>query len=327
MNLVLANIDYRTHVTDEGDQLQRGLESAGWALCGHGYERRIGERDGFAEFAGNETDVSEILRTSKSDIVFVQDPRDWDRRHPGCFNHAVSFKNISALADSPAFKVVVVKDAGSCIDYQRDFAKQIGANAAAIYYHEQSVRRVAPWLSGMRLIRTYHSVDAATIAKLNLTKQRNRGIVTGAVSDVYPLRRSAFNNAAELGIDAIAHPGYGNNGCHTPGYLARLTGYRVHVATASRYHFALRKIIESVACGCTPVTNLPAYDRLPEIDEVLVRVPDNISVQDLKSAIDSAEQAWDADRAVYFSRKACEFYDWAAAGHRLNRSIMAEAGV
>jgi hypothetical protein len=32
--LVLANIDYRRHMTDEGEQLQAGLEAAGWILAG-----------------------------------------------------------------------------------------------------------------------------------------------------------------------------------------------------------------------------------------------------------------------------------------------------
>jgi hypothetical protein len=58
-----------------------------------------------------------------------------------------------------------------------------------------------------------------------------------------------------------------------------------HVATASSYHFALRKIIESVACGCTPVTNLPAYDVLPEIDPVLVRIDDDATEAQIGEAI------------------------------------------
>ena len=93
------------------------------------------------------------------------------------------------------------------------------------------------------------------------------------------------------------------------------------VATASRFHFALRKIIESVAVGCAPITNLPAWDVLPEIDEALVRVPDSISTSDLRSVIDEAERAWDLDRARHFAARACDFYDYRAAGLRLDAAI------
>ena len=100
---------------------------------------------------------------------------------------------------------------------------------------------------------------------------------------------------------------------------------QIHVATASRFHFALRKIIESVAVGCVPVTNLPAWDVLPEIDDALVRVPDAISMGDLRGVIDAAERGWDLDRARHFAERALEFYDYRAAGLRLDAAILEAA--
>ena len=56
--LVLANRDYLTHITDEGEQLQSGLAHAGWILAGYGYG------DGC-------TDVSTLIARYKPSIVFV----------------------------------------------------------------------------------------------------------------------------------------------------------------------------------------------------------------------------------------------------------------
>jgi hypothetical protein len=98
-------------------------------------------------------------------------------------------------------------------------------------------------------------------------------MVSGAASNAYPLRQRVIRDALDLGVDVLRHPGYGNQGPRTPEYMRHLAGYKVHVATASMYGFALRKIIESVAMGCTVVTDLPAYDVLPEIDGALVQGP------------------------------------------------------
>jgi hypothetical protein len=94
------------------------------------------------------------------------------------------------------------------------------------------------------------------------------------------------------------------------------------VATASRYGFALRKIVESVAMGATPITDLPAYDVLPEIDQALVRISPVATLAELKEAIDTAERAWNLDRALYFAESARHFYDYRKIGKRLDRLIL-----
>jgi hypothetical protein len=313
--IVLANSDYTPssagagHMTDEGHQLQAGLNAAGWPLVGHG-------------FGDDLADVPQVLERYNPDAVFVQDPRDWDRHHGGCFNPAVTFANVEALKSRPdLFRATVCKDAGSSVEYQHDFADRIGADAIVIYYHEQSVTRVAPWLAGRTLIRTYHSVDSAFIRTLDLTAPRKRAIVTGAVSSVYPLRARVFGSFVSLGIHAVTHPGYGNSGTRTPDYLRMLAGYRVHVATASAYRFALRKIIESVAVGCTPVTNLPAYDVLPEIDGALVRVSEDASLKEMAAAIAAADARWNLDERMHYAAKAQAFYDYLAIGARLSANL------
>lgn len=307
--LVLGNADYYRHMTDEGWQLQAGLWGAGWQIAGRG-------------LAIDSVNVPEILRTVQPDAVFVQDPRDWDSFSTGCFDKSVCFQGIEVLNVFPGRVMTVVKDAGTLVDYQRTYAERIGSDAIIHYYARESIVPLSPWLERYELVRTYHTVDPTLCKQIDLGRPRKRGIVSGAVSDVYPLRKMVFAAADRLGVDRLPHPGYHNRGAHTPRYLETLAGYKVHVATASRYGFALRKIIESVAMGCIPVTNLPACDVLPEIDEALVRVSDSITPAELKAVIDEAEQSWNLERALEYSRRAIRYYDYRRMGRQLSVSLI-----
>lgn len=319
MNLVLANVDYSGgdglsggHTSDEGSQLQRGLEHAGWKLVGAGYG------DGCR-------DVPTLLDRYVPEAVFVQDPRDWDPEHDGSFRKDVGFHRIEALRSRPdIFRVCIVKDAGSVRPYQERCCREIGPDAVLVYYAPATVLALNPWLATTRLIRIYHSVDGELCRNFDLGRPRRKAVVTGATSAAYPVRTRVMREAAKskrLGIDVVGHPGYHNRGAHTPDYLAMLAGYRVHVATASIYGFALRKIIESVAVGCTPVTNLPASDPLPEIDGALVRVSSSAGVGEVMKAVDKADRAWQLAERLAWAELAQRWYDWRAAGVRLNAEL------
>lgn len=311
MNLVLANRDYKQHTTDEGEQLQAGLEFAGWMLGGAGYG------DGCK-------DVPELLERHRPARVFVQDCRDWRADSRGCFDRSVSFDRWERLSSYDGRSFTVCKDAGTVTDYQREFAEAIDAHALVIYYHPQSVLKQSPWLSHYKLIRTYHSVNAAWCRGIGWPTIRAKGLVSGASGNVYPLRQIAIANAAALGLSYQRHPGYGNRGVFTPGYLSLLANFRVHVACASAYGFALRKIIESVAMGCTPVTDLPAFDVLPAIDGALVRVAPGAGLKELRAAIEAADRAWNLEERREWSRLALEFYDFHAVGWRLSEELCRE---
>lgn len=310
--IVLANIDYQRHTTNEGEELQAGLEAAGWKLSGFGYDGLL--------------NVSEILDTYRPEDIFVQDKRDWDAHNGGCFDKRVSFRDIGALAAyRQGFKIGVVKDAGSMIDYHQRFIQEIGADAVVTYYHDESVLPLSPWLRRYKRIRTYHSIDAAVINRLPVWRNpegRGRAVVSGARNaSVYPLRQRVFQHAEGLRVMPLTHPGYGNGGTHTFKYLDMLRRFKVHIATASKYGFALRKIIESVAVGTTPVTDLPAYDELPGIDRALVRIAPNATGAEIKDAIDHAENAWDVEERKMYAERALHFYNWIAIGKRLSTHI------
>lgn len=314
MNVCLANIDYQRHMTSEGDQFQEGLRSAGWTLCGRGY-------DGLQ-------DVPAILARYQPKRVVVHDKRDWDPKSSICFRKDVGFQRLSALQSSTAYKAVVVKDAASSLPYQKAFFTEVAADAAIVYYHPRNAAMHGPWLTGRPMIRTYHSVDADDIATIPLDGPRRPALVSGATSNAYPLRQRAVRDAQMLGLDVLRHPGYGNLGARTSAYLRHLAGYKVHVATASMYGFALRKIIESVAVGCTVVTDLPAYDVLPEIDGALVRVKPTINPDELQRVIRDATAAWRLDERLAWAEKARAFYDYRAIGAYLDRALaIAQSGV
>jgi hypothetical protein len=307
--LMLANVDYKQHMTDEGDQLQEGMKHAGWQLTGAGY-------DGLRN-------VPEILRTYSPDVVFVHDKRDWDAANPGCFRKGINYTELHALREYPAFRLGVVKDAGSVIDYHRRFIEEIGADAVVTYYHDETTKKLSPWLMSYPTIRTYHSVDAPLCKAYCATNRDNRkgAIVSGAVSDVYPLRQRIIKYAKVIGCVVLNHPGYGNAGSSTPHYLRNIGTYKVSLATASSYGFALRKIIEAVAMATIPITDLPEWDCLPQIDGALVRVSPSISVEELRDLVADKIATWDFEERLEWARKAWAFYDWRFIGLRLDMMI------
>lgn len=312
MNVLLGNVDYRRHMTNEGDQFQEGLRAAGWTVSGVGF-------DGL-------TDVPTILERYQPERVVVHDKRDWDPASDIAFRKDIGFDRLSALKSWTGFKAVVVKDAASSIDYQRDFYREVRADAAICYYHEDSVRRFAPWMAVVPIVRTYHTLNSADYAAVRLDEPRQMALVSGAVSKCYPLRQRAVQQARALGLAVLKHPGYGHAGAKTAAYLQQLARYKVHLATASAYGFSLRKIIESVAMGCTVVTDLPAYDVLPEIDGALVRVHPQMQTGQLRDVIREAAATWNADERTQWASKARTFYDYRAMGECLSRAL-AEASV
>lgn len=306
MNIVLANRDYETHTSSEGNELQLGLEYAGWQLVGRGYD--------------DLHDCRAILDRYQPSAIFVQDCRDWLPTSEICFRKDGAFDNLDAIAHAGVPAFTVLKDAAGWHETQFWCAAMIRAAALALYYHPVAVDRVAPWARHYPKIRIHHSVDYRVVLPFPLAGRR-RGLVSGARASCYPLREMAFEQQNYLGLDALPHPGYGNSGSHTPEYLRILSQYKVHIATASDYGFALRKIIESVVCGATPVTNLQEIDVLPEIDAALVRIPNSISRSQLREIVDEAESSWDVEERWEYARRARQYYDYRAMGLRLSEAM------
>lgn len=315
MKLILANILYRTHGTDEGEQLQAGLALAGWTLAGFGYG------DGCV-------DVPTLLDRHKPGVVLVQAREDWDAASPGCFDKRVSFKNIAALAQHPSFKVQVVKDCPGRHDRRQAWCAEIKADALLTYYHSDSTVPLSPWMADYPRIRHRHTIGADTVKALDFPAQRARCIVSGAMNrEMYPLRTRVMEHAKMLGVDLLRHPGYGCIGNRNADYLRTLSQYKVSVACASRFGFALRKQLESLAAGCVVVTDLPEYDGWPWLDDAMIRVPIDATAAQLREAIDRGESQWSPERAERQWQAAIEHYDWKLRGVELSEAILKAAQV
>lgn len=313
MNIVLANRDYEKHITDEGLQLQNGLGESGWHLVGPSY----------APF--DHQDVRTILRETRADAVFVQDKRDWDQKSGVCYApKGTNFTHLYSLAKHSYPVVVPVKDAGpQGSAYHREFCEEVKAAAVVLYYHPLSCLKYCPWLTNYKRIRTYHSINLDDIPEFVPAEHRRDVIGTGMVmEEVYPIRYRVSHHPQDFGLIWLRHPGYGAGGCDTPSYLSVISNFKVHLATSSAYGFSLRKIIESVACGCTPVTDLPKYDVLPEIDRALVRVKPTISDADLKTVMKEAVLNWDEGGRRLWAQKAKDYYNYQAVGQRLSENLL-----
>lgn len=311
MNLVLSNILYQQHGTDEGNQLQGGLALAGWLLCGYGYHEGC-------------VDVRQILDKHKPSVVLVQAREDFDASSPGTFDKRVSFKNIDALASHPEiFKIQVVKDCPGRHDRREAWCNEIKADALLTYYHHDSVVPLSPWMEKYPLIRHRHTIDKHAVNDLPFSRNRKRCIVSGAMNrEVYPLRTLAMNNAKSLGVEVLTHIGYGCIGNRNTDYLLKLCQYKVSIACSSRFGFSLRKLTEAAAAGCMVVTDLPKYDSLPWLDDALIRLPQGANLQHLQGAIDEAERTWTPEKAESFRALAMEHYDWQTNGTELSETII-----
>lgn len=310
--LFLGLESFARHMTDEGFQLQEGLRLQGYSLWGKGYP---------APYAV--TDVGKILRDRTPGVVIVQDKREWDPSRSGCFDKSAAFHRVGRLAlQKDVFRVTICKDAQQDPDYHGHFANEIGAHAWIVYYHPNAICPLAPYLRRPHLIRTYHSVDPAKVPAFR-AEGRRPCLLSGSLSRAaYPLRYRLAQHASVIpGMDVQKHPGYHAEGCETDDYLSLLSCYRVSIATASKYGYALRKIIESTACGCRVITDLPAFDVLPEIDDNLVRISPDMHLLEMADLIRRVEAEYDAERQEFFAKKAVEYYDFRRRGEAIAQAI------
>lgn len=309
-SVMLAVESMKDHTTDEGWAIALALQYAGYQLAGFGLPH-------------NCTHVPAILSSLNPSVVVVQDKREWDLNGPKDFREPrARFHGVEALRDRPdVFKLTILKDAHQRPDYHQQSAAEIGCHAVITYYHPQIVCHLAPYVRPEHLIRTYHTVDRRVVPSFS-PDNRAGALLSGAVSSAYPLRRMLFANAHLLSSTTVLpHPGYHRNGCATPGFLKMLSRFRVSICTSSVYGYALRKLIESTACGCRVITDLPSDEVLPHIDGNLVRVPPSITVREMNEIIKSECDRWDAERQAFYASRAVSWYDYRAAGVRLSVDI------
>lgn len=298
------------HTTDEGWQLQLGLIQEGYKPYGYRFEN-------------SNIDAVQIIENEGPGTTFIQDKREWDKSVPSCQwqERRAHFENTERLCKfSDTFKVTVLKDSHSRQGYNTVAAEGIGLHAWLIYYHPNVVIRTAPFVRREHLIRIYHSIDSSKVPAYS--DDRAGCLISGAVSAAYPLRQRLIAESNLLPqTKVLNHPGYHAKGSDSSRYLKHLTEFQVSICTASKYGFALRKIVESVACGCICVTDLPVDDILPAIDDCLVRVHPSITVETMADVIRDCYSKYNPERQKYYAELAKNFYDYRVAGTRVANQI------
>lgn len=355
------------HMTDEGWEIFKGLEEAGYALTGHDVTRLCTT----PSMTMNLTNLSEIITALQPSTIVLQDPREWmgltaDRsRDP-----RMQFTNLGSLAKRPdIYKSVILKDCQSNRDLNIQTCLEAGINSWIVYYNERIVKHVAPYVRPSDMIRTYHTIDSTRLPEwwkrmlysykfsknhsydhdqfrefiglhrlsdLNPDKkeyendetilypsERNKGcLLSGAISDAYPLRKRLVNHSWALPYCTVMrHPGYHRRGCNTPEYLNTLCKYKVSICTSSKYGYLLRKIIESVACGCVVITDLPEDEVVPEIDGQLVRVRPDTSTQEIASLVAFSINTYDHETQARLALKAINRFDYRIECRRLANEV------
>lgn len=319
----------RTGETDL-PRIALGVESMSRHMTNEGWEIMLGLRAGGYEIAGkdcdiNLTDVRKILEDYNPGTVVVQDKREWmgltadKSRDP-----SMRFTGIEELRNRlDIFKLTIVKDAQHDNSFHSESAEEIGCHGWIVYYNPRIVSRLAPYIRPQHIIRIYHTVDRLVVPPYTTNNRIDRALLSGAMSPrAYPLRCKIRDNLPRLSkVDYLKHPGYHRRGACTPDFLKKLTQYKVSICTASIYGYALRKIIESTACGCRVITDLPEDEKLPEIDGNLIRIETNTSMERLEDTIFSAIATYNPEIQSYFAEVALRRYDYRTEGKRLSNAI------
>jgi hypothetical protein len=302
----------KRHMTNEGWQIFEGLECNGYEL--HGFNIPI----------HNSTYVPTILKETNPSTLIIQDKREWDTR-PGDFREQrARFFGVEKLRErTDIFKLTIFKDAHQRSQYHAAAATEMGCHAWIIYYHPDRVKEYSGFVRPQHMIRTYHTIDPLLVPEYG-RHIRQGCLLSGAVSSAYPLRTMLFryhNNLPDTQV--LQHPGYHMRGCATPNFLKYLSTFKIAICTASVYGYALRKIIEATACGCVVITDLPEFDKLPEIDGNLCRIPSGSSVQFVADVIKRLIDEYNPERQKYFADCAMLYYDYKEETRRLADKIEA----
>lgn len=320
LRVALAVESMKDNTTDEGFQIMLGLRSAGYTLAGHNITTEHPRTNSVWHGMTHTGGILEFLDPS---VVLVQDKREWEglTSGPG-HDPRERFLDTERLKHHDSvFKLTVLKDAHQNPQYHRKAADEIGCHAWVVYYHPEIVHHLAPYTRPRHLIRTYHTVDRDLVPPYTISG-RSGCLLSGAVSSAYPLRERLVRDLSSLPeVTYLKHPGYHRNGCYTPEFLKILSYFKVSICTASMYGYALRKIMESTACGCVVVTDLPCDDVLPEIDRNLVRVRPDVTAREVAEIIDRECRDYDPQRQRHYAEAALKEYDYRTQGSYLAAEI------
>ena len=306
--LVLGVHSMQNHTTDEGWQITHGLSLNGYRHCGHMLEEK-------------ETDVANLIEKHHPGTIVVQDVREWDVQSNDFRDKEARFTRVESMkSEESLFRVTVLKDSHQRPEYHSRESDRIGVHAWIVYYNDRIVKHLAPYVRPQHLIRTTHSIDSLTVPDFSNDRPFNC-LFSGAVSGAYPLRQRMLTFRKYLPMHVHNHPGYHRNGCVVPDFLKLLNQFKVSICTSSRYGYSLRKLIESTACGCRVITDLPVDEILPVVEENLIRISPMASRIEMKRVIEVVVNSYDYEKQRDLAKRAIEHYDYRAVCSRLANDI------
>ena len=306
---------YDQYASDTVHLLQRGLELQGYKLFGRGFPA---DRDN--------TDMRAVCETERPEIVFCQASNTW---MPGAKQATgevpdAHFSNYEWLGrQSDIFRVTQYADPRSHQDTHRLWqTEQFRPHAILVRYGLSDILKHNPWLERSRLVRIHHSVTREYVDDV-IQPRDGCAILGGCLHrGVYPMRERLHREITSRGDTERftlrphhrwAHEG----GSAVPDFMQALARHRVCIVCTSAYRWPLKKHYEATAAGCAVITNLPASEQIPVIEENVTRVPSDISLGDLTTLVGRLSREWDLERQRDLSRRTVERYDYRAEAARM----------
>ncbi|HUU35362.1 MAG TPA: hypothetical protein VMW48_14960 [Vicinamibacterales bacterium] len=311
---------FKNYVSDTAYLVQAGLASQGYTCYGR---RFPGKRDC--------VDMREICHREWPSIVFCEEWNTWNPEMPQPPSKDVGFKGYEWLGQEPGIlRATKHADPWGHPEMHARWHKVFQPHAVLVRYEIDRCMECAPWADRSKLVRIWHSLTREYCLPVSAMDRNGVCLLSGAAgAAVYPLRFRIWNEVHQLPewertfTIRPHHHWSREGGSAVPAYMRKLARYKVAFVGCSRYHVAFKKHYEATAAGCIVVTNLPTTDRVPVIDENLVRVPDDVTAVELRDLVHSLAGQWDVNRQRELAQRAIDRYDYRVEAARI-AGILAE---
>lgn len=304
---------FKDYASDTAYRIQAGLAAQGYTCFG---KRFPGQQDC--------TDMRKVVEREWPDIVHVEDWNTWNPKMRQKASLDVEFTNWEWLGQQPdILRCTKHADPWHHAAEQKHFQQVFNPHAILVRYELDRVSRIAPYMKKDLLVRLYHTVTREFCQPIE--ERHKICLLSGALHGrVYPLRTRIWQEVKQLpGWEETFtirphHRWLHSGGSAVPDYMKALAQYKIAFVGCSVWLAAFKKHYEATAAGCIVVTNLPETDKVPIVDENLVRVPDDITVKELVELCKDLAGGWDLEKQRDLARRVIERYDYRVEAARIH---------
>ena len=315
---------FRNYASDTAYLIQAGLEHEGFTPCGR---RFPGDRDC--------TDMGVDCDRARPGVVFSEEWNTWNPAMPQPPSKDCGFTNFDWLGRQPGiFRATKHADPWGHPEKHREWQKRFNPDVILVRYEIARCLRIAPYLDRKKLMRIHHSVTRQYCPEVSGIARHRICLLSGAVNArIYPMRSRLWREVRELsswdGVFTIRphHHWSRTGGSAVPDYMMELARHKVMFVGTARWKVAFKKHYEGTAAGCIVVTNLPTTERIPVIDENLVRVTDDISAGELRDLCLDLADGWNQERQRDLAERTVRRYDYRSEASRIRRGLLKRAGL